>query len=535
MNERFWVFYGALSNVEYEMTVTDTLTGNVNTYSNPSGRFASVGDTEGFPSGYSVVVQLDQSRSASKLIPTEGGTLSATAADGTVFTLTVPAGALWSDEEITMTPVAAIDRLPLSGGLVAAVQLAPEGLLLFEPATLTINPPAPIPIDEEITFAWRGSGEEFFLYPPDPLDTPAISLSLMHFSGYGGGKGTSADQAAQGRRPPANRGDRLKQKLQGPAKKNRQSQRRGQGPDPQARKEAQDILNDDLLAPLVEPTCSNWEGLFQSVALRFVHWQASGLDTSPILDDRDKILAVAVKCYDEAYGRCKSDKDPSQGKEMLRIYGALKSFGGQNRVDYGKIPKCLSFELDFESTVEDVLEAGIKTTVVHKVFANTVPLEWSESKGLTGSGTLNYIEEVIGFPGVPPCMLVVTAKGSTFAVLKGDIDFNIFEGNARPPQPLTMLIDPGYPTATWELCCDVPPIGRVCVTVPFSGPAWRAEFTNLHPLPEMTAECCWEIKDWIINPHGFYAVKCYEGKKVNIGTFTITEKKTCLTLLHKPK
>ena len=221
MNGRFWVFYGALSNVEYAMTVTDTLTGIVNTYSNPSGRFASAGDTEGFRTGYSVSAQLDPSRAVSKLVPTQGGTLSATAADGTVFTLTLPAGALLSEEEITMTPVAAVDRLPLSGGLVAGVQLAPEGLLLFQPATLVINPPTAIPIDEEITFAWRGTGEEFFLYPPDPLGTPAISLSLVHFSGYGAGRGTSADQAAQQGRLHANKTDQLSAESPGPGRRRR--------------------------------------------------------------------------------------------------------------------------------------------------------------------------------------------------------------------------------------------------------------------------------------------------------------------------
>ncbi len=48
VNGHHWVFYGALTNVEYTITVTDTATGAVKTYENPSGRFASVGDTEAF-------------------------------------------------------------------------------------------------------------------------------------------------------------------------------------------------------------------------------------------------------------------------------------------------------------------------------------------------------------------------------------------------------------------------------------------------------------------------------------------------------
>jgi len=46
VNGRFWVFYGALSNVEFTLTVTDTRTGVRSTYTNPAGRFASVGDTD---------------------------------------------------------------------------------------------------------------------------------------------------------------------------------------------------------------------------------------------------------------------------------------------------------------------------------------------------------------------------------------------------------------------------------------------------------------------------------------------------------
>lgn len=48
INGRFWLFYGALSNVEYTITVTDTHTGDVKTYFNPQGRLASAADTSAF-------------------------------------------------------------------------------------------------------------------------------------------------------------------------------------------------------------------------------------------------------------------------------------------------------------------------------------------------------------------------------------------------------------------------------------------------------------------------------------------------------
>ncbi len=48
VNGKHWVFYGALSSVEYTLRVTDTATGAVKTYTNKSGNLASVADTGAF-------------------------------------------------------------------------------------------------------------------------------------------------------------------------------------------------------------------------------------------------------------------------------------------------------------------------------------------------------------------------------------------------------------------------------------------------------------------------------------------------------
>ncbi len=47
-NNHFWVFYGALSNVQYTITVRDTQTGSIRTYENPDGHQASSADTVAF-------------------------------------------------------------------------------------------------------------------------------------------------------------------------------------------------------------------------------------------------------------------------------------------------------------------------------------------------------------------------------------------------------------------------------------------------------------------------------------------------------
>jgi len=49
-NGHFWVFAGALSDVEYDITVTDTVTGRVKTYHNAAHQLASRADTKAFSS-----------------------------------------------------------------------------------------------------------------------------------------------------------------------------------------------------------------------------------------------------------------------------------------------------------------------------------------------------------------------------------------------------------------------------------------------------------------------------------------------------
>ena len=49
LNNHYWVFYGALSNVAYDLTVTDMVTGERKVYTNPAGTMASRADTRAFP------------------------------------------------------------------------------------------------------------------------------------------------------------------------------------------------------------------------------------------------------------------------------------------------------------------------------------------------------------------------------------------------------------------------------------------------------------------------------------------------------
>ncbi|HEX7335078.1 MAG TPA: hypothetical protein VF290_26485, partial [Pyrinomonadaceae bacterium] len=163
-----------------------------------------------------VDVSLAQDNSVTETVTTRGGEITATATDGTRFILTIPKGALSETAEITMTPVAGINNLPFSGGLVAAVQIAPEDLALSKAPLLVVRPRAPISPKEQTdltSFAYRGNGQEFHLYPME-TDPKRIAFSVLHFGGFGVGRGTEEEQEKIRARLPTDPTDRLMMQMQ---------------------------------------------------------------------------------------------------------------------------------------------------------------------------------------------------------------------------------------------------------------------------------------------------------------------------------
>ena len=47
-NGKYWVFVGALTDVQYTLTIRDVVTGAVKTYSHPAGTLESFADTSAF-------------------------------------------------------------------------------------------------------------------------------------------------------------------------------------------------------------------------------------------------------------------------------------------------------------------------------------------------------------------------------------------------------------------------------------------------------------------------------------------------------
>lgn len=159
-----------------------------------------------------VTVQLDKKKTATKLIPTSGGSMSLTSADGSTFTLDVPAQALDADTEITMTAVKSLDGAPLDNNTPTALQLEPSGLFFKDIATLTIVPATEIPIKQQIVFGYEGAGQDYHLAPVDPL-SKEIKVQLIRFSGAGVGSGGDAAWAANLMNQASTAEARISQKL----------------------------------------------------------------------------------------------------------------------------------------------------------------------------------------------------------------------------------------------------------------------------------------------------------------------------------
>lgn len=131
--------------------------------------------------------ELEEDGAVSEVITADGGSLMATAADGTSFELTFPEGAVYEPVTITLTPLASLVVPGLDADAAFGVRVEPEGLpLLFTP-TLEITPPdgETYGPDEFLPIALSGA-EDFVSVALAEPQRDTLRLELTHFSGYGG-------------------------------------------------------------------------------------------------------------------------------------------------------------------------------------------------------------------------------------------------------------------------------------------------------------------------------------------------------------
>lgn len=129
-------------------------------------------------------ITVDDTRAVSQEVTLEGGRLTATAKDGTVYELTIPEGALYGPTVITLTPLRSLSALPLEGEI-HGVRIEPDGLPLMGSPTLLVTPPkaAKWPTEQQLPLAVTGADNNVSLALLDPKSEP-LRLVLTHFSSY---------------------------------------------------------------------------------------------------------------------------------------------------------------------------------------------------------------------------------------------------------------------------------------------------------------------------------------------------------------
>ena len=139
-----------------------------------------------------VTTTVDKGRAVSARIGPDGGTLAATGADGSRYSLEIPAGALVEETVVRMTPITSMEGLPVTEGLAAGVQLEPEGTTFYDFVTLTIEPSESLAVEQTLPIGSSGKTGAVYI-PLIDLDPNNIRLRLMHFSSAGLSKGLTSD------------------------------------------------------------------------------------------------------------------------------------------------------------------------------------------------------------------------------------------------------------------------------------------------------------------------------------------------------
>jgi hypothetical protein len=121
----------------------------------------------------------------------EGGTVTATGANGVRYALVIPPAALEDPTSITLTPVADIPDAPLAAGSAFAVRMEPEGLKFTLPARLDVTLPSSMPLGRIAGFGYSEGGARFHLQPFERTGN-VISFLVAHFSTEGGGSAEPA-------------------------------------------------------------------------------------------------------------------------------------------------------------------------------------------------------------------------------------------------------------------------------------------------------------------------------------------------------
>lgn len=355
---------------------------------------------------FRVTPALQPDRTVRKTVGDAGGELTTAAADGTRFTLTVPAGALVGEVDVEMTPVGSARGLPFER-LGGAVQLGPEDVHFLRPATLRIQPPRPIAARRVVPLRWAGPGRDLHLEPAT-IRRDAITFELFHFSSPGFALGTNRQYDRLASHSPSARENWARQNLERAI----HEQRNG-GQLAGAARAAIYVYGNEVARPALEAALQaanpSPEAIAAAIGLELAfERQASllGLEDASVDDLQTALRELVRKLVDKAERladeRCQRG-DPTQALQILAVERARQLTGGLDGADgtetqayaLDAVARCLRFEVALDSeitvTTHGVRAGGGGGSFSYHVVAN-VPLNADPQQLTTApaTGSLTY-------------------------------------------------------------------------------------------------------------------------------------------------
>jgi hypothetical protein len=357
----------------------------------------------GFPrpaNPLSVSATLESGAAATALMPAAGGALAATSSNGTQYKLTLPANALFSDTQVTMTPVSGLSGAPLSGGLVGAVKLEPEGLTLNKPAILTITPPAPAPaIPSQTGFLAEGDGGDFHQYPLAFGTT--LRLELMHFTIGGAGSGTDADRQQMADHTPVTSQAQWEAAVAERLRQARESDQAGT-PDndwPNDLKPVHIAYYRGVVRPAMVAALDS-DGAFDDGIREGLGWLqkinhfgfADDPEYAPLIGEvYDTLHRILQNALNRAYSSCVNQHDLRSIQRIAQVARTAALIGFDLGPGLDLVANCLRFEVDLGSRV--TLGGWTYRTQAVDIQLEPVILDRQlVSVGARGEGQLHWLE-----------------------------------------------------------------------------------------------------------------------------------------------
>jgi len=413
-----------------------------------------------------VTTTVDQSRAVSDRIGPEGGTLTASGADGSQFTLEIPADALVEEIEITMTPIESMEGLPLVGGLAAGVQLEPEGMSFYDFVTLTIEPALDIPVDQQIPIGSSGVDGAVYIPLIDPEST-TVRLRLLHFSSGGVAKGYLADLAPVRQRLGGTADARLQSLMAAELARARQTQlltgeeTLDMGLIESLMKQWKEQVLKPRLAAAGE-SCAAGRLAIETLLGYERQVQLLGVGESMMGELDDLLPKVARVCVREEYELCRDEHIVHRMiPVLLNLKRQTELMGGGAEMDQviaeaeDLARKCLHFELEFESTVRmesgDVYnESEVESKIEVTYEVGSIP------PALTGSSALVNLNYEVSDPMGGACTTTGNRGGGTFEVsnLFWEVTTSGSDDQLGQVTDLLLTYAPGISTETITASCN---------------------------------------------------------------------------------